>query len=100
MLFDVRRRVQHVMMIVPKDADIQEAERVGEKDWQPRREGGQIRPGRRFDSSTMIVMMMAITPSVNASRRLFPWRDAFRIGRCGDASGQLGIQRDLGVENL
>ena len=28
---NVRRRVQHVMMIVPKDADIQEAERVGEK---------------------------------------------------------------------
>jgi hypothetical protein len=32
------------MMIVPKDADIQEAERVGEKDRQTGREGGQIRP--------------------------------------------------------
>ena len=49
MLFDVRRRVQHVMMIVLKDADIQEAERVGEKDRQTRREDGQIRPGRHFD---------------------------------------------------
>jgi hypothetical protein len=24
----------------------------------------------------------------------------FKFGRCGDASDQLGIQRDLGVENL
>ena len=101
MLFYVRRRVQHVMMIVPKDADIQEAERVGEKDRQTGREGGQIRPGRHFDFQHHDRDDDGHHPVRECFKgSLFPWRDAFRIGRCGDASGQLGIQCDLGVENL
>jgi len=91
---NVHRRVQHVMMIVPKGADIQEAERVGEKDWQTRREGGQI-----LLDGTLISSTMAITP-VRKCFKAAPWGGAFRIGSCGDASHQLGIQGDLGVENL
>ena len=74
MLFDVRRRVQHVMMIVSKDADIQEAERVGEKIDE---KAAKSVSDSTLISSTMIVMMMAITPSVNASRRPFPMARCF-----------------------
>ena len=65
--------VQHVVMVVPVDRHIDEAEHIAEED----RQLGRAAPASRspcgtFSSSTMMVMMMAITPSLNAvSRSLF-----------------------------
>src|ERR1700756_1673196 len=67
-----RSRVQHVMMIVPVDAHINETqdiaeERVGTSGTKSSRRS----PCGTFISKTMIVMMIAITPSLNASKRPF-----------------------------
>ena len=59
-------------MVGPVDADVDEAEQVAEQAGAGRvpqcRQVG--RPSGSCSSSTMIVMMMASTPSLNASRRL------------------------------
>ena len=62
---------EHVVMVVQVDADVDEAEQVAQ---QARTRGAddvvEALPLGTFSSSTMIVMMMARTPSLNASNRL------------------------------
>ena len=62
-------RLQHVVVIVPIDADIDKAQLVAEEDRQEWLQGVEGLPVRDFMSKTMMVMMMAITPSLNASIR-------------------------------
>ena len=64
---DVFARHGAVMMVVPVDADVDEAEHVAEEHRQQRRSASRLAPCGTFSSSTMMVMMMAITPSLNAS---------------------------------
>src|SRR4051812_41228327 len=56
-------RMQHVMVVVPVDSDINETQHVTEKDRQNRSSTCTVSPCGTFNSSTMI----AITPSLNAS---------------------------------
>ena len=64
------RRMKHVMMIVPVDAEIDEAEHVAQEDGKQRPKRGESAPWGTFSSSTMMVMMIASTPSLNASIRV------------------------------
>ena len=62
-------RVQHVVVIVPVDAEVDEAQHVAQEH---RQQSAAARASPRraaLSSSTMIVMMIAITPSLNASSR-------------------------------
>ena len=68
--------VEHVVMVVPIDAEVHEAQHVGEEDRAQVLEVGPMRALDAIDdlwdlgrSRTMIVMMMAMTASLNASRR-------------------------------
>jgi hypothetical protein len=61
--------VQEMMMVVPVDADINEAEDVAQKDRNRGPKRFERRAGRHLRSRTMIVMMIAKTPSLKASRR-------------------------------
>ena len=65
----VRGDVQHVMLIVPVDADVNEAEQVALEHRQDGREAFEVAVCRTFSSSIMIVMMMAITPSLGFESR-------------------------------
>jgi hypothetical protein len=58
-------------MVVPVDADINEAEDVAQKDRNCRAKRFERRAGRRpgLRSRTMIVMTIAKTPSLKTSRR-------------------------------
>src|SRR5881396_1218516 len=58
--------VQQVVMVVPVDADIHETQNVGQ---QNRNQAARLVPFGDFISKTMIVMMTARTPSLNASKR-------------------------------
>ena len=64
--------MQQVVVVVPVDADVDEAEHVAEETGTDRPSAATVAPVRNFISSTMIVMMMAITPSLNASMRPLP----------------------------
>jgi fumarate hydratase class II len=64
------RGVQHVVVVVPVDPEIDVAEHVGGELGQGGRSDARSWPGGFGSSSTMIVMMIAITPSLNASSRL------------------------------
>jgi hypothetical protein len=59
-------------MVVPVDADVHEAEHVGEKDRQMGRKSSNAVPSGTLSSRTMIVNTIASTPSLNASRRSVP----------------------------
>ena len=60
------------MVVVPVDPEEHEAEHVGQEHRQQRlRALARSAPCGTFSSSTMIVIRMAITPSLNASRRAF-----------------------------
>src|SRR3974390_2559078 len=63
---DLFGSVQHVVVIVPVNADIYEAQHVAEEDRNGRREPRSW-PWGMCSSSTMIVMMIASTPSLKAS---------------------------------
>ena len=75
----MRHRVEQVVVVVPVDAHVDEAEHVTEHVGQ---QGQQVRadvPSGTLNSSTMMVMKMAIIPSLKASMRLDPmvsvWND-------------------------
>ena len=57
------------MMVVPINPEINEAERIGEKNREQRPSALISGSCGTFSSSTMMVMMMAKTPSLNASSR-------------------------------
>ena len=59
--------VQHVVVVVPVDADVDEAEHVAQEHRQQRSQRGGVAAVRHLQPSTMMVMMMAITPSLKAS---------------------------------
>jgi hypothetical protein len=72
------------MVVIPVDADVDEAEQVGEE---PGRRAHEARPasapGGSFSSSTMTVrMIMARTPSLNGSCRLVRMGHGFRPRLC------------------
>jgi hypothetical protein len=62
--------LKEVMMIIPVDPDIDEAQDITQEDGENRLERFEMRLSGTFRSSTMMVMMIAITPSLNASSRL------------------------------
>jgi len=62
-------RSQQVMVVVPVDADDSEAEDVDQQRWQATGEPVKGGPTGVFRSKAMIVMITAITPSLNASSR-------------------------------
>jgi hypothetical protein len=68
---DFLHGVQHVVVVVPVDADVDEAEHVAHED-RPQRQRPEIGPCGTLSSSTMMVMMMAMTPSLKASTRKSP----------------------------
>jgi hypothetical protein len=57
------------MMVVPVDAAIHETQNIGQQNRDHRLPGREARPLGDFISKTMIVMMTARTPSLNASKR-------------------------------
>jgi hypothetical protein len=63
--------MEHVVVIVPVDANVEETQDVTRKHRQEWPERRQVAPRGTFSSSTMIVMMMASTPSLKASSRFF-----------------------------
>ena len=65
-------RVQHVVVVVPVDPDVDEAQHVAEEHRQQRRSAASAASCGTFSSSTMMVMMIASTPSLNASSRVLP----------------------------
>ena len=65
-------RVQQMMMVVPVDADIDEAQHIAQKNRAKFPQSRELGVWGTFSSSTMIVMMMAITPSLKASSRPLP----------------------------
>jgi hypothetical protein len=73
--------VEHVVMIAPVDADEDKAQDVAAELWQQRGTSARSWPCGTFSSSTMIVMMMASTPSLNASSRdvLMRMHDTFNV---------------------
>src|SRR4051794_31234566 len=62
-------QMEVVMVIVPIDGDIDEAQQIGQEDRPDSLSAWKSAPSGTFSSSTMMVMMMATTPSVMASRR-------------------------------
>lgn len=67
---DFLRDVHQVMVVVPVNAHVQKAEQVSQENGDQRFEVVQRRASGMCSSSTMIVMIMAITPSLKASSRL------------------------------
>jgi hypothetical protein len=63
------RGMEKVMMVVPIDADVYEAQYVAEETGSTELSAANVAPAGTFKSNTMIVMMTAKTPSLNASRR-------------------------------
>ena len=87
--------VEHVVMVAPVDPEEHEAQHVAQEDRQkrPKRAEASAPRGTR-SSSTMIVMRIAITPSLNASSRFRVMRGSlrrlralFRGGTTGRAAG-------------
>jgi hypothetical protein len=66
------RSLKQVMMVVPVDAHVQKTQCIAEKYGYERAQGFEVGSWGALSSSTMIVMMIAMTPSLNASRRDFP----------------------------
>jgi hypothetical protein len=58
-----------MVMIVPVDADVNEAQDVAQKDRERDRSASSDGADGTLSSRTMIVMMMAKTPSLKASSR-------------------------------
>ena len=58
------------MVVVPVDAEKNEAQHIAQEDRDERGSAAASVPYGTFNSSTMIVIRMAITPSLNASIRL------------------------------
>ena len=71
---DVLRRMKQVVVIVPIDADVDEAQHVAQEYRQKRPSAANRSRAAAFSSSTMMVMMIASTPSLNASSLFFPMR--------------------------
>ena len=69
---DLLHQVQHVVVVVPIDADVDETEHVADEDGQQRQQSLKAAPCGTFSSSTMMVMMMAMTPSLKASSLFLP----------------------------
>src|SRR5258707_10503581 len=63
------RRLQEVMMVVPVDADVNEAQDIAEENRRSGCKAARPVPCGDFISSTMMVMMTANTPSLKASMR-------------------------------
>jgi hypothetical protein len=78
--------MQQVMVINPINPDVKEAQNVAEKYRQQQPKIIRPSPWGTFISSTIIVMMIAITPSLNAANRpvvIFPlFGTLLIIGRC------------------
>src|SRR5215470_13618976 len=77
--------IEHMVMIVPVDTDVYEAEDIAQKHRSDRRERVRLSPCGIFISSTMMVMMIAMTPSLNASSLFLP------IGPPGNAANRLEL---------
>ena len=80
---DMPHQMKEVVVVVPVDRDVDEAQNIAEKYRRQTASAARSAPCGTFSSSTMIVMMIAITPSLKASRRSFsnryrsgaaPWR--------------------------
>ena len=71
--------MQHMMMIVPVNPDVKKLRHVAGRFWTLRQRRERV-PFGTFSSSTMMVMMIAITPSLKASSRavLIPKSSAMR----------------------
>ena len=80
---DAVGRVQQVMVVVPVDAEEDEAQDVAEEHRPEAASAASGSPCGTFSSSTMIVMMMAITPSLKDCSRSFsttrPWRQRYPV---------------------
>ena len=63
------RRLKHVVVVVPADAEVEEAQQVGQENGRVVAKSLQPGPFGFGSSRTMIVIRMAITPSVKASTR-------------------------------
>src|SRR5215472_13163850 len=66
------RGLEQMVVVVPVDADEHEAQHVAQEHRGHRAQRIQAVSGRRLSSSTMMVMMMAMTPSLNASSLPLP----------------------------
>ena len=64
--------MKHVVVIIPVNADIDEAENVAEKTGNNGVSAAGEPSCGTFISKTMMVIMMARTPSLNASSLVFP----------------------------
>jgi len=58
---------ERVMVVAPVDADVDEAEQVGQEPVAELPRAWRVGSSGTFSSRTMMVMMMASTPSLNAS---------------------------------
>lgn len=70
---DVLHGVQQVRVIVPVDAHINATEHIAHEDG-PSANRALKWPVRHLQFQNMIVMMMAVTPSLKASSRFLPYR--------------------------
>src|SRR5439155_26713475 len=70
-------QMQEMMMIVPVNRDVDKTHDIADENRGRRRQ--VVKAGAvRHNSSTMIVMMMAMTPSLNASSRSFSTASSLR----------------------
>ncbi len=99
----LRARLQHVVMVVPVDPDVDEAEDIAEEH---RKDGPEraasAAPCGTFISSTMMVMMMAMTPSLKASSRCLligiPYADVVTAGFPRLGAGRRTASRISGLD--
>lgn len=61
--------MQHVVVVVPVNAHVDKTQDITEKRGYQRRQVPHMVAVRRLQLQNMIVMMIAITPSLNASSR-------------------------------
>jgi hypothetical protein len=69
---DLTRGVQHVMVVVPENSHVDEAQHVGRKHWRAFRHRGEIGTVRDLHLQHHDGVMMAMTPSLKASSRPLP----------------------------
>ena len=62
----------HLMVVIPIDADVDEAKHLAPEHWEQGLQRSQSRAVGHFHLHTTMVMMIAITPSLNASSLLLP----------------------------
>ena len=73
-------RLQQMVMIAPVDAKNNKTQDVARNTGATGRSAAKLASCGSLNSSTMIVMMIAITPSLNASQTAFPHTNSFLIG--------------------